>query len=189
MRGIVVKFDEARGFGFIRAGKRGKSQDVFVHINDVAAREPLRVGQRVDFALVEGAKGACAKRVVPGNSPPSLLVQFSGLLLAAVLILLFFLERQGLHLVMAYLLSLQIATFLFYGFDKLASTRGWLRVPERILHAAALLGGSPTALLAQKLFRHKTRKETFRRVQMLVLGLQATALLIVVLWLGGGISR
>lgn len=73
---------------------------------------------------------------------------------------------------------LSLLAFLCYGIDKLAARRGWSRIPERRLHLLALLGGWPGALLAQRLFRHKSRKPAFRRtfrltvtLNLLVLGL------------------
>jgi hypothetical protein len=38
------------------------------------------------------------------------------------------------------------------------------RTPEKVLHASELLGGWPGALLAQQLFRHKTRKVSYQLV-------------------------
>jgi len=42
--------------------------------------------------------------------------------------------------------------------------RGGGRVPEAVLHGLALVGGTPGALAGQAMFRHKTRKPSFRRV-------------------------
>ena len=52
-------------------------------------------------------------------------------------------------------------TFLVYGWDKLMARTGGFRVSERFLHSLEVLGGWPGALLAQKCFRHKTRKSNF----------------------------
>lgn len=48
-----------------------------------------------------------------------------------------------------------------YGLDKRAAMRGGRRTPEARLHFFELLGGWPGALLAQRMFRHKTRKTSF----------------------------
>jgi uncharacterized membrane protein YsdA (DUF1294 family) len=53
------------------------------------------------------------------------------------------------------------ASFVAYGHDKRQAGVGGRRVPERTLHALALLGGWPGALAGQRVFRHKTRKMPF----------------------------
>ena len=59
---------------------------------------------------------------------------------------------------------MSVLAFALYGSDKTAAGRGGWRTPEATLHAVALLGGWPGALLAQRVFRHKTRKQPFRTV-------------------------
>ncbi|MFL1389947.1 DUF1294 domain-containing protein [Pseudomonas tritici] len=55
-----------------------------------------------------------------------------------------------------------VITFLLYWRDKRkARTDGW-RTPENILHAVELAGGWPGALIAQQVFRHKTRKVSYQ---------------------------
>jgi uncharacterized membrane protein YsdA (DUF1294 family) len=54
-----------------------------------------------------------------------------------------------------------LASFAAFGFDKRRATTGGRRVPERTLLVLALLGGWPGAILAQRRFRHKTRKASF----------------------------
>ncbi|MSP13280.1 MAG: DUF1294 domain-containing protein [Chloroflexi bacterium] len=57
-----------------------------------------------------------------------------------------------------------LVTFLLYGIDKVQAQNGGLRVPERILHALALVGGFAGGWAGMYLFRHKTKPEhlTFR---------------------------
>ena len=53
-------------------------------------------------------------------------------------------------------------SFLAYGIDKATAQTGAWRIPESFLHLLGLAGGWPGALLARHLFRHKTRKTSFR---------------------------
>ena len=101
------------------------------------------------------------------------LVQFAvGLLLCLSLGLSLVLWRLGVAPVYAGLIGLNTATLLLYGYDKRQAIVGRTRVPEAALHVAAMLGGSPGALLAQVLFRHKTRKRSFRLVFAAIVLLQ-----------------
>ncbi|MFN7694859.1 MAG: DUF1294 domain-containing protein [Burkholderiales bacterium] len=59
--------------------------------------------------------------------------------------------------------GLSMALFIIYGLDKWAARKGNKRVAERTLHALALAGGWPGALLGQQVFRHKTAKPSFLR--------------------------
>jgi uncharacterized membrane protein YsdA (DUF1294 family) len=80
--------------------------------------------------------------------------------------------RLGLPPVYAWLIGMNAITLLLYGYDKRQAVVGGTRVPELVLHAAALLGGSPGALLSQQLFRHKTRKLGFQTVFAAIVLLQ-----------------
>lgn len=59
---------------------------------------------------------------------------------------------------------MSLFSIFLYWTDKQAAMRGGWRTPEKVLHSFALLGGWPGALLAQRLFRHKTRKAEFQLV-------------------------
>lgn len=93
-------------------------------------------------------------------SPMALFTVLSVSLAAAT----FYQVRQSQNPWVAYLVGVSVATLVMYGYDKFVAVRGWLRVPELFLHGLALVGGSPAALIAQRLFRHKTIKVAFQRV-------------------------
>lgn len=58
--------------------------------------------------------------------------------------------------------------FGVYWYDKHQAKTGQWRTPEKALHGVELLGGWPGALLAQQVFRHKTRKVSFQVVFWLI---------------------
>ena len=59
-------------------------------------------------------------------------------------------------------LATSVVSFVAYGWDKRQAVVGGRRAPERTLHLLAFLGGWPGAWLAQRRFRHKTRKLSFQ---------------------------
>jgi uncharacterized membrane protein YsdA (DUF1294 family) len=72
---------------------------------------------------------------------------------------------QGISRVplLAYGVASVLAFFLYWSDKRRARSDGW-RTPENVLHAVELAGGWPGALLAQQVFRHKTRKVSFQVV-------------------------
>lgn len=76
-----------------------------------------------------------------------------------------------------YLLGINALTMLVYWMDKRASRNsGAWRTPEATLLMFALLGGSPAAWYAQRRFRHKTRKTSFRMRFWAIIALQLATL-------------
>ena len=55
-----------------------------------------------------------------------------------------------------------VAAAIAYAVDKSAAQTGAWRTHESTLHVLALIGGWPGALIAQTLFRHKSRKLSFQ---------------------------
>ncbi len=92
--------------------------------------------------------------------PPALAVST---LFLSILLGLSALGRAPLALLVVYLL-LSAVLFAMYGFDKAAAQRGGWRTPEATLHLFAVAGGWPGALVAQRVFRHKTKKQPFQAI-------------------------
>ena len=67
-------------------------------------------------------------------------------------------------------------TMLRFWQDKQRARAGGRRIPESGLLGLALIGGSPGALVARRLFRHKTRKEPFSTQLLLIVVLQIGAI-------------
>ncbi|MFI5663579.1 cold-shock protein [Streptomyces sp. NPDC051684] len=70
--GRVVRFDGARGYGFIAPDDGG--EDVFLHVNDLLIPESyIRTGLKVSFDIEEGDRGpkASSVQLAEGASVPT----------------------------------------------------------------------------------------------------------------------
>jgi len=169
MQGYIIHFNKEKAYGFIRS--ETQEENIFVHISEVKNAQELSQGQAVTFELKTTPKGLSAINVIAGKKQYSPYLIFGVISFVFILLLFAYLSQQ-IHLLIAYLLSINLTTFLLYGYDKLISSGEYLRVPELNLQALSLLGGSPAALLAQKFFRHKTIKESFQLVYWVIVILQ-----------------
>ena len=66
------------------------------------------------------------------------------------------------RLIVYYLIGVNLLTFIAYGIDKYKARHKQWRITEASLLLLAILGGSPAALLAMRLFHHKTLHKKFR---------------------------
>lgn len=80
-------------------------------------------------------------------------------------------------IVLIYFYLINALTLLIYGYDKAVAGTGRSRVRERTLLILATLGGSIGAIIAMKLFHHKTRKNSFLAWFVLILILQAALMI------------
>ena len=83
----------------------------------------------------------------------------------------------NVHNIAAWYFSIiNIVALAVYGWDKLCAIRKWWRVPEMTLLAIALIGGSMGAIVAMRLFRHKTLHLKFKYGLPFILILQIAGL-------------
>ncbi len=94
-----------------------------------------------------------------------------------------FSHKAFLIFIVYHLICINAITFLAYGADKRAAVNGTWRVPEAHLHSLEFLGGWVGAYIAQKVFRHKTKKKSFRIMFWLMLVLQLAAVYIILKYL------
>ena len=80
--------------------------------------------------------------------------------------------------ILSYLVSINIASFFLFGFDKWKAVHDQRRIREAVLFGLSICGGSVGGLLAMYLFHHKTRKPAFKYGIPVILILQ-----IVIIWL------
>ncbi|MDZ4730626.1 MAG: DUF1294 domain-containing protein [Xanthomonadales bacterium] len=169
--GKVTHWNTQKGYGFITPDSGDKN--VFVHISSFTPRvEPPELDQAVSFEQSIDKRGrVCAEQVTLAgaeNSHPFKRNATKSYYWAAALflILLAAVAIGGMlpvPILFVYLL-LSCLTYLVYFFDKKAAENDTRRMPEKTMHTLALLGGWPGAMIAQQLFRHKSRKNLFRVV-------------------------
>ena len=178
--GKLVEWNDARGYGFIVAVD-APGQRYFLHVHEyrrmgrrpevgellrfVAERQPDGRWRAVDVARavsvahrqVRAAAGRERDRGAPSSRLlPLLLAVLGGLLAWAA-------WRDRLPaLLPAGLLAVNAATFIAYWIDKRAAQAQLRRTPEATLHLLELLSGWPAAWLAQRVLRHKSRKERYQ---------------------------
>lgn len=103
----------------------------------------------------QGTKRPARRRTIPPSA-------FGAFALALGLTVVLQLGVPFLGWLFAWIAGSSLSAFLLYGFDKWLAKGSRRRVPERVLLAIALAGGSPGALGAMRVFRHKTLKKTFQ---------------------------
>lgn len=90
------------------------------------------------------------------------------------------------ELILVYLLCINVTSIVAYAWDKNCARTNSRRISERTLHFLSLAGGWIGALFAQRIFRHKTQKRSFRINFWISVGLN---LGICALWIKWVISR
>jgi len=71
-------------------------------------------------------------------------------------------DMNLLHIVLIYLVIINVVTFFIYGIDKWKAKKSKWRIRETALLGLAVLGGSIGAWLGMKVWHHKTLHKKFR---------------------------
>ena len=190
-QGRLVSWDDSRGFGFVEAA--GLDGPVFVHMKFLRSRHHRpAVGDVLGFSLGTGRDGQPAASDVeivgappPKRPPPPTVLDVSRLFAATAILSGAIVAHQfrgaplwfpALYLVMS------LGSGVAYWLDKYFAREGQPRVRENSLHFADACFGIAGGLFAQHVFRHKTRKKSFRAITRLIFVAHATLIALV---LGG----
>jgi len=183
-QGKLTQWNDEKGFGFITPN--GGSERVFVHIKSFQSRH-RRPAEDVllTYELQVDTNGrARAENVAfAGTARPAVAAQRGDSALPMVWLGIFVLALVAAAVrgvlpfaVLGFYAVASLVAFVMYVWDKISAEKGSRRTPENTLHLLALIGGWPGALLAQRKYRHKTRKLSFRRVFWMTVALNCVAL-------------
>jgi uncharacterized membrane protein YsdA (DUF1294 family)/cold shock CspA family protein len=177
-QGRLAEWNDERGFGFIdpldggarvfvhvsefpRSDRRPMALDLLTYDVDRDDRGRLRATGVRFLAPVHARVGTSqVEASSTGGLSVAVAVSASFLVLIAVLALA---GVAPLWVLGLYVL-LSVVLFAAYGADKSAAQHGRWRTSESSLHLLALAGGWPGALVAQRVFRHKTIKQPFQGI-------------------------
>jgi uncharacterized membrane protein YsdA (DUF1294 family) len=164
LTGTIVQWDREKGFGYVRSG----DIRIFLHRRDLTGIIlRAKIGDKISFEPATDAKNRhfAAKAVIRPRFRWLRLLRLPILLpllfFPALAIAVAFPVRYWPAIMIAALL-VNLATWMIYSDDKKrAQSREW-RTSESTLHILELLGGWPTAFLAQGFLRHKCGKATYQ---------------------------
>lgn len=194
-RGQLTTWNDERGFGFLRPGDGGP--DVFVHISGFprdASRPEVGVAYRWDEArMADGRIKAVNVRpdaIItvgrPGGQRLPLRWGTLSYLAIAAFIPVFIAGLVHGHVpwwLSAIYAAVSGGTLAAYALDKSAAKAHRWRIPERSLLLLGLIGGWPGAIVAQQLFRHKTRKLRFLVAFWVSVALNVAVFAVLAFWL------
>jgi uncharacterized membrane protein YsdA (DUF1294 family)/cold shock CspA family protein len=169
--GRITEWNDDRGFGFVTPN--GGGDRAFVHIKafERGSSRPT-AGMLISYELLKDDKGRFTAKGVRfvGQKPKPEATAGSawprktvGSLFLAVVALGWLFAKIPTIIALTYGVMSALA-ILLYGMDKSAAINNRWRTKESTLHFVGLAGGWPGALLAQDIFRHKSKKAEFQSV-------------------------
>lgn len=168
-QGKIANWKDDQGFGFVTPNGGGKK--AFVHIKAFSSGSSRpNEGDLITYELATDENGWFRAETIrfvrqqaistaPGKQWSSGTV--FAILFCSILAVAVFTGRLPFAILGLYFAGGMLA-FLAYAIDKSAAQNNRWRIRERTLHVFGMVGGWPGALLAQKMFRHKSTKKEFQ---------------------------
>lgn len=173
IKGKITTWNDDRGFGFVTPVE-GDGR-VFLHISEFASRQrrpaendmvTYELGKdekkrtravAVRFSVLRSARAVSTGKPPSGNARATFALFFLLFVVTEVL-------RGKLPVaILVFYSGASVVVLAAYWLDKAAAKHGDWRTQESTLHLLALIGGWPGAALAQKAFRHKSKKQEFQQ--------------------------
>jgi uncharacterized membrane protein YsdA (DUF1294 family)/cold shock CspA family protein len=168
-QGRITNWKDDQGFGFITTN--GGSDQVFVHINGFSNRKRRPAGNEiVTYNVTIGPKGRkraenvvfVSERTPAAASHNKALISIAFAIFFVAIVTATVLAGKIPTIIFALYLGASLIAFAAYALDKSAAKNDQWRTPESTLHLFGIIGGWPGALVAQRLLRHKSKKQSFQ---------------------------
>jgi uncharacterized membrane protein YsdA (DUF1294 family)/cold shock CspA family protein len=195
-KGTIAEWNDDRGFGFIKPAEGGER--VFCHIKAFQERSQRpSLHATVTYEQGRDERGRLQARQIrygstvrrerearqPGvTSAPRLQTAITGTAAFLIAVLAAVVMGRAPWWLIPWYVVLSLVTFIAYGWDKVSAKGGHRRTPESSLHTLEMLGGWPGAWLAQPLWRHKSRKESFRAAFQVAAAVNVLGLIAIVVF-------
>jgi uncharacterized membrane protein YsdA (DUF1294 family)/cold shock CspA family protein len=168
-QGRLTNWNDEKGYGFVTPN--GGGDKAFVHIKAflTVRRRPVD-GDIITYEVTRDTKNRLqAKGIRHAGDPKPAPQQESSQIPGAIVVAIFFcllvasvvLGEVPVHAIFLYSIASGI-TFIIYAIDKSAAMNNHWRTRESTLHLLGMIGGWPGALIAQRMFRHKSKKREFQ---------------------------
>jgi uncharacterized membrane protein YsdA (DUF1294 family)/cold shock CspA family protein len=186
-QGKITSWRDDQGFGFITPN--GGGDRVFLHISSFSNTRRRPAGNElVTYELAADNKrrpraenvAFVGKRPAVARSSGANWGSISFAALFLVFVLGAVIAGRLPSAVLALYLGASAVAFIMYARDKSAAQNSRWRTEENTLHFLGLIGGWPGALLAQKVLRHKSKKQSFQIVFWITVVLNCGVLLVCV---------
>jgi len=170
-QGRLTDWNDDKGFGFVTPDKGGLRAFVHIRAFSYRRRRP-RNGDVITYQLAWDKQGRpraenvlfretkSVRDTAPAPSSGVATYTFCTLFLVGV-VMLAALGKVPWVVPLIYVV-VSLLLFCIYAFDKSAAMNNRRRTKENTLQAMAMCGGWPGALVAQRMFHHKTKKASFQ---------------------------
>lgn len=167
-QGRITNWNDDKGFGFV--SPNGGGDRAFAHIKAFERkRRPIEGDLATYETSFDQQRRLQAKNIKYSNEHSAsnigkdrkLFGHLFGIIFCSFLALLIMMGKLPMAILIIYLATSTIAFFMYW-IDKSAAKNNRSRTQESTLLLIGLIGGWPGALLAQRLLRHKSIKQSFR---------------------------
>ena len=176
----LIEWYEDRGFGFI--ANEGEDGRIFLHSRELSnGHTPPSPGDSIAFVMGSDPQGRPQAVQATNLSSTSKMTMGNWATLLILLVLpitAFFKISIPVEFYWTAVIApiASLVTYVFYSRDKKMAVTGGFRISELRLHVLELIGGWPGAFIAQRCFRHKCSKGSYKFIfWVIVLGHQLAA--------------